>query len=227
MAQEAAHILVVDDDARLRDLLAKFLQEHGFLVTTAKDAQDARARLGVLSFDIIVLDLMMPGESGLDFAVDFRGKSDIPILMLTAMGEPEDRVSGLERGADDYLVKPFEPRELLLRINNILRRVPAPNSTPVQVNMGNTLFDLEREELFRDGQRIHLTDIEATLLKVLAERSGVVMSREELSEYTGARGGGRAVDVQVTRLRKKIEEDLKIPRYLQTVRGKGYVLRPD
>ena len=227
MAQEAAHILVVDDDARLRDLLAKFLQEHDFLVTTAKDAQDARARLGVLSFDMIVLDLMMPGESGLDFAVDLRVKSDIPILMLTAMAEPEDRITGLERGADDYLIKPFEPRELLLRINNILRRAPAPNSTPTQVSMGQTLFDLEREELFREGHRIHLTDIETTLLKVLAERPGVVLSREELSEYTGARGGGRAVDVQVTRLRRKIEEDLKLPRYLQTVRGKGYVLRPD
>lgn len=227
MVQEAAHILVVDDDARLRDLLAKFLQEHGFLVTAAKDAQDARSRLKGLSFDIIVLDLMMPGESGLEFAADLRGKSDIPILMLTAMGEPEDRVSGLEQGADDYLVKPFEPRELLLRINNILKRSPATDGIPAQVNLGDSIFDIEREELSRDGQRVHLTDIEATLLKVLAERPGVVLSRDELSEFTGTQGGGRAVDVQVTRLRRKIEEDVKLPRYLQTVRGKGYVLRPD
>ena len=227
MVQDAAHILVVDDDARLRDLLAKFLQEHGFLVTSAKDAQDARTRLEILSFDMIVLDLMMPGESGLDFAADLRGKSDIPILMLTAMGEPEDRVSGLEQGADDYLVKPFEPRELLLRINNILRRAPSPDVLPAQVMLGGTIFDMERDELSRDGQRIHLTDIEATLLKTLAERPGVILSREELSAYTGTRGGGRAVDVQVTRLRRKIEENVKLPRYLQTVRGKGYVLRPD
>jgi len=227
MVQDAAHILVVDDDARLRDLLAKFLQEHGFMVTTAKDAQQARARIGVLSFDLMVLDLMMPGESGLDFAADLRGKSDIPILMLTAMGEPEDRVTGLEKGADDYLVKPFEPRELLLRINNILRRAPSPEVLPVQVTLGKTMFDMERGELSRGGERIHLTDIEAILLKALAERPGVILSREELSEYTGTRGGGRAVDVQVTRLRRKIEEDVKLPRYLQTVRGKGYVLRPD
>ncbi|MGY8991911.1 MAG: response regulator [Rhodospirillales bacterium] len=227
MVQDAAHILVVDDDARLRDLLAKFLQEHGFMVTTAKDAQQARARIGVLSFDLMVLDLMMPGESGLDFAADLRGKSDIPILMLTAMGEPEDRVTGLEKGADDYLVKPFEPRELLLRINNILRRAPSLEVLPVQVTLGQTMFDMERGELSRGGERIHLTDIEAILLKALAERPGVILSREELSEYTGTRGGGRAVDVQVTRLRRKIEEDVKLPRYLQTVRGKGYVLRPD
>jgi two-component system phosphate regulon response regulator OmpR len=170
---------------------------------------------------------MMPGESGLDFAVDLRSKSDIPILMLTAMGEPEDRVTGLEQGADDYLVKPFEPRELLLRINNILRRAPSPSILPAQVMLGQSMFDMERGELSRDDQRIHLTDIEATLLKALAERPGVILSREELSEYTGTRGGGRAVDVQVTRLRRKIEEDVKLPRYLQTVRGKGYVLRPD
>ena len=197
------------------------------MVTTAKDAQQARARIGVLSFDLMVLDLMMPGESGLDFAADLRGKSDIPILMLTAMGEPEDRVTGLEKGADDYLVKPFEPRELLLRINNILRRAPSPEVLPVQVTLGKTMFDMERGELSRGGERIHLTDIEAILLKALAERPGVILSREELSEYTGTRGGGRAVDVQVTRLRRKIEEDVKLPRYLQTVRGKGYVLRPD
>jgi two-component system phosphate regulon response regulator OmpR len=169
----------------------------------------------------------MPGESGLDFAADLRGKSDIPILMLTAMGEPEDRVTGLEKGADDYLVKPFEPRELLLRINNILRRAPSLEVLPVQVTLGQTMFDMERGELSRGGERIHLTDIEAILLKALAERPGVILSREELSEYTGTRGGGRAVDVQVTRLRRKIEEDVKLPRYLQTVRGKGYVLRPD
>ncbi|MEX2452085.1 MAG: response regulator [Rhodospirillales bacterium] len=227
MAQEAAHILVVDDDARLRDLIGKFLLENGFLIVTAKDAADARARLDVLTFDLVVLDLMMPGESGLDFAADLRRRSDIPILMLTAMGEPDDRVTGLERGADDYLVKPFEPRELLLRINNILRRVPVPATQPAHICLGDVVFDLAREELTRDGQRIHLTDVEAALLKVLAERPGVVMSREELSGYTGARGGGRAIDVQVTRLRRKIEEDLKLPRYLQTVRGRGYVLRPD
>jgi len=180
-----------------------------------------------LSFDIIVLDLMMPGESGLDFAEDFRRQSDVPILMLTAMGEPEDRIDGLERGADDYLVKPFEPRELLLRINNILRRTPMPRTPLPDVRMGEVLFQPERGELSRAGEPIRLTDVEASLLQALAQRAGEILSREELIELTGASGGGRAVDVQVTRLRRKIEQNPKLPRYLRTVRGKGYVLRPD
>ena len=221
------HILVVDDDHKLRNLLAKFLSENGFVVTTASDAADARLKLSSVEFDLIVLDLMMPGESGLDFAADLRGQSGVPILMLTAMGEPEDRIAGLERGADDYLAKPFDPRELLLRINNILRRTPRPATVPREVSMGGAVFDLERAELVSNGKPIRLTSVEAALLKVLASKPGASLSREELNDLTGADGTDRAVDVQVMRLRRKIEADPRDPRYLQTVRGKGYMLVPD
>jgi len=227
MEPDLPHILVVDDDTRLRELLKKFLSENNLLVATASDAADARAKLAGLAFDLIVLDLMMPGESGLDFAHDLRRTNAVPILMLTAMGEAEDRITGLEKGADDYLAKPFEPRELLLRIHAILRRAPAPREPVAQVRLGDVMFDLERESLSRDGVPIRLTDVETALLRVLAERAGDILDRDELILRTGASGGGRAVDVQVTRLRRKIEPDPKMPRYLQTVRGKGYVLRPD
>jgi len=225
--ETAAHVLVVDDDAKLRKLLARYLTENGFIVATAGDAAEARNMLASATFDLIVLDLMMPGESGLDLALDLRKRSSVPILMLTAMGEPEDRISGLERGADDYLVKPFEPRELLLRIGNILRRTPQVDTSATAVRMGEMIFDLERQELRCQDDPVKLTSVEAALLAVLARRAGVVISREDLIELTGAAVGDRAVDVQVTRLRRKIETDPREPRYLQTVRGKGYVLRPD
>lgn len=227
MNVDLPHVLVVDDDARLRDLLGKFLSDNGFLVSTASDAADARTKMQTLTFDLIVLDLMMPGESGLDFAEDLRRRDQVPILMLTAMGEPEDRINGLERGADDYLVKPFEPRELLLRLNNILKRAPVPGLPLEDVLMGDVVFRPARQELSRSGEMIRLTDVEASLLGALAGRSGEILSRDELIALTGAGGGGRAIDVQVTRLRRKIEPNPKLPRYLQTVRGKGYVLRPD
>jgi two-component system phosphate regulon response regulator OmpR len=227
MRTDVPHILVVDDDHRLCKLLARYLTEHGSIVATASDGADARNKLASLTFDLIVLDLMMPGESGLDFAAEFRRTSSVPILMLTAMGEPEDRIAGLERGADDYLVKPFEPRELLLRINNILRHAPLPETAATEARMGEMVFDMEREELRKNGQPVRLTSVEAALLKVLALRPGVPLSRESLIELTGAAGGDRAVDVQVTRLRRKIERHPRDPRYLQTVRGKGYVLKPD
>jgi two-component system, OmpR family, phosphate regulon response regulator OmpR len=227
MTQEPSHILVVDDDARLRKLLARYLSEHGFLVASAEDAADARVKLASFAFDLIVLDLMMPGESGLSLAADLRRRSGVPILMLTAMGEPEDRIAGLEKGADDYMVKPFEPRELLLRIGNILRRVPQANALPAEVRMGGMVFDMEREELREGDQPVKLTSVETALLGALARRAGVALSREELIDLTGAAGGDRAVDVQVTRLRRKIESDPRDPRYLQTVRGRGYVLKPD
>ena len=227
MSLESPHILVVDDDARLRWLLARYLTEHGFLVATAEDAVDARGKLGSFAFDLIVLDLMMPGESGLDLARDLRRRSGVPILMLTAMGEPEDRIAGLERGADDYMVKPFEPRELLLRIGNILRRTPQPDVQPSEVRMGDMVFLIDREELRRGDVPVKLTSVETALMAALARRPGLALSREELIELTGAAGGDRAVDVQVTRLRRKIESDPREPRYLQTVRGRGYVLKPD
>ena len=227
MNDDLPHVLVVDDDNRLRDLLGQFLGENGFLVVTASNAADARVKMKTLAFDILVLDLMMPGESGLDFAEDLRRSSNLPILMLTAMGESENRIEGLERGADDYLVKPFEPRELLLRLHSILRRLPSPGEPPANICMGDVVFSPSRGELSRGGKPIRLTDVETALLGALAMRSGEILDRDELISLTGAGGGGRAIDVQVTRLRRKIEQDPKLPRYLQTVRGKGYVLRPD
>lgn len=221
------HVLVVDDDDRLRNLLVKYLSENGFLVVAANDAMDARKKLKGLQFDIIILDLMMPGETGLDFAADYRRTSTVPILMLTAMGETDDRIAGLERGADDYLVKPFEPRELLLRLHNILKRLPKVATENVEISMGDAMFYVGRGELLVRGKMTRLTDIEIGLLRALSSRPGDILSREELIELTGTAGGGRAVDVQVTRLRRKIERDPKLPRYLQTVRGRGYMLQPD
>jgi two-component system phosphate regulon response regulator OmpR len=226
MTEESAHLLVVDDDTRLRELLRRYLTEQGFRVTVAENAAAARAKLASIEFDLIVLDLMMPGESGLDFAADLRRQSAVPILMLTAMGEPEDRILGLERGADDYLPKPFEPRELLARIRTVLRRVPQARtpSLPRAIRFGDCVFEIERQFLTRAGVPIRLTSTEAGLLRALALASGTPLSREQLSESTEQ---SRTVDVQVTRLRRKIETDPKFPRYLQTVRGKGYVLLTD
>jgi two-component system, OmpR family, phosphate regulon response regulator OmpR len=227
MDAQIPHLLVVDDDTRLRELLRRYLSEHGFRVTTAENAAAARVRLASMEFDLIVLDLMMPGENGLDFASHLRRDSTVPILMLTAMGEPEDRIVGLERGADDYLPKPFEPRELLARIRTVLRRAPQSSIPPPPrvVRFGDCMFDLDRQLLTRAGVPIRLTTTEAALLRALAMSQGRPISRESLSE--GGPGQSRTVDVQVTRLRRKIEDDPKFPRYLQTVRGKGYVLVTD
>jgi two-component system phosphate regulon response regulator OmpR len=192
---DSAHILVVDDDARLRQLLSRYLSENGYMVSTAADAGEARRQLESMEFDLIVLDVMMPGETGID------------------------------AGADDYMGKPFEPRELLLRIGSVLRRSvrEAPPERP-QARFGRFGFDLERQELAEDGLPVHLTTAEAALLGVLVSRAGETLSREELAELTGALGNLRTVDVQITRLRKKIEDDPRSPRHLQTVRGRGYVL---
>ncbi|HET8725959.1 MAG TPA: response regulator [Alphaproteobacteria bacterium] len=223
------HILVIDDDRRLRELLRRYLADNGFLVATAADAAEARAKLSALEFDLMVMDVMMPGENGLQLTEALRRSLNTPILLLTAMGESDDRIRGLESGADDYLPKPFEPRELLLRIHAILRRAE-PKAEPVETGparFGAFSFDPKREELLRDGERVHLTTAEASLLRVLATRAGEVLSRETLSELGRIGGNVRTVDVQVTRLRRKIEEDPRLPRYLQTVRGEGYVLRVD
>jgi two-component system, OmpR family, phosphate regulon response regulator OmpR len=227
-AAEPPHILVVDDDKRLRELLRKYLTDQGFRVTVATDAGDARRKLDGLAFDLIVLDIMMPGESGLELTRALRQKNGVPILLLTAMGEPEDRIAGLETGADDYLPKPFEPRELVLRIRTILRRVPAePVAVRHELRFGGFSFDLDRRALRRGNQEIRLTAGEAELLAALAAAPGQALSREQLGQQSDPAGGSRMVDVQMTRLRRKIESDPRFPRYLQTVRGRGYMLQPD
>jgi len=220
------HLLVVDDDARLGELLRRYLSDSGFRVTIAADASEARANLANLAFDLVVLDVMMPGESGLDLTRALRRKGRVPILLLTAMAEPEDRVNGLEEGADDYLSKPFEPRELVLRIRNILQRRPA-DKAPLEIRFGGYRFDIVRGELFRGSDLLHLTTAEAALLSALAQKAGQAVSREELSLTGQFSGNVRNVDVQMTRLRRKIERDPRFPRYLQTVRGTGYALKPD
>jgi two-component system phosphate regulon response regulator OmpR len=226
MSDALPHLLVVDDDTRLRGLLRKYLADRGYRVTVASDAAEARAKLQGLSFDLLILDLMLPGESGLDLARGLRKSSAVPILMLTAMGEPADRIAGLQSGADDYLPKPFEPEELLLRIGSILRRVSAPPPAPMLVRFGAFSFDPAKGELLRDGSAVSLTSGEAALLKIFARTPGVTISRTELNRQTGG-GEGRAVDVQITRLRRKIEANPKTPRFLQTVWGEGYVLWAD
>lgn len=231
MTQDLPHILVVDDDTRLRELLRKYLADNGFRVSVAADTGHADRHLSGLRFDLIVLDRMMPGEEGLSFARRLRGTSNIPILVLTAMGEVDDRIDGLEVGVDDYLSKPFEPRELLLRIRTILRRAPpepeTDDSGAGEVRLGEFRFLPEREELHGPDGPIRLTTAEAGLLRAFAESPGQILSREDLSNRCDISGGDRTVDVQVTRLRRKFEANPRAPRYLQTVRGRGYVLRPD
>jgi two-component system phosphate regulon response regulator OmpR len=222
----APHILVVDDDRRLRELLKKFLVDNRYRVTTAGDAAEARRKLEGLQFDLIVLDVMMPGEDGFELTEALRRTSDVPILLLTAMGEAEHRIAGLERGADDYLPKPFEPRELLLRIGTILKRTGSRAGPPGMVQLGELAFDLGRGELRRGDDVVHLTGAETALLKLLAGNAGLTLSRTELGRRSAATSE-RSVDVQITRLRRKIEADPKAPRYLQTVWGEGYVLWPD
>ena len=232
MISGSPHILVIDDDDRLRELLQKYLSENSFRVTAAENTNDARAKMKNISFDLLILDLMMPGEFGLEFAKSIRSRNDfsrdVPILILTAMGETEDRISGLEVGGDDYMVKPFEPRELLLRVQSILRRTTKEDKLlPTESNLGTMVFNLDREELRQGDKIIWLTSGESKLLKILAERPGIVFSREDLSNQLSLNSGERAIDVQVNRLRRKIETEPKSPRYLQTVRGRGYILRPD
>jgi two-component system phosphate regulon response regulator OmpR len=233
MSDPEPHLLVVDDDARLRELLRRYLAENGFRVTVAADVIEARANLASLTFDLIVLDVMMPGESGLDLARALRSgqRPHVPILLLTAMAEPEDRIAGLEQGADDFLAKPFEPRELVLRIRNVLERRAAPEgderAASRNIRFGIFRFDLVRGELFRGGEVVRLTTAEAGLLASLAAHAGEAVSREDLSLSAQFSGNVRNVDVQMTRLRRKIEADPRYPRYLQTVRGTGYALKPE
>jgi two-component system phosphate regulon response regulator OmpR len=221
---DAPHLLVVDDDRRILELLSRFLSDHGYRVTTANNASEARARLGGFAFDLLVLDVMMPGESGIDLARSIRTESKVPILMLTARSEPVDRIAGLEIGADDYVGKPFEPRELLLRIGGILRRSEQPSARAIEIaHFGEFEFHLGRGELIREGKPVRITDREREMLRVLAARSGETVPRQALSA-PGLNASERAVDVQINRLRRKIERDPTDPVYLRTVRGIGYQL---
>ena len=221
------HLLVVDDDERLRALLQRYLSSNGFRVSAAGGAADARALMKSIAFDLLIVDVMMPGETGLEFTRNVRAHSQVPILILTARGEPEDRIAGLEFGADDYLPKPFEPRELLLRVAALLRRaVPPARAAEGKVIMGDCIFDPAHARLQRGGKPVYLTGSEAALLQLFAANAGRSFSRSDLCTRLGV-ALERSIDVQVTRLRRKIEEDPKLPLYLQTVRGVGYVLVPD
>lgn len=225
LPDEAPHILVVDDDRRLRELLARYLAEQGFRVTAAASAAEARARAQALVFDAMVLDVMMPDENGFDYARSVRETSKVPILMLTARSNPNDRVMGLEIGADDYLPKPFDPRELTLRLNNIINRGPVRprDADAAPVSFGPFVFRPDRGELRRDGETIRITEREREILAILAHAAGAGVEREQLAGAGGA-AAERAIDVQMNRLRRKIETDPANPSFLQTVRGVGYRL---
>jgi len=225
VSQHKSHILVVDDDDRLRDLLKRYLSREGHDVTTAKDSAHARRLMQTMSFDLIVLDVMMPGEDGLSLLKSIRQEIDTPVILLTARGQPAERIEGLKLGADDYLPKPFEPEELTLRIGSILKR--AIPETPVEeVKLSGMVFHVGKNELRKDGRLVRLTESEVQLLSILAQRAGAAISRQELAALTSA-GVERSVDVQVTRLRRKIERDPREPVHLQTVRGVGYRLTGD
>jgi two-component system phosphate regulon response regulator OmpR len=227
---EARHLLVVDDDDRIRELLKEYLTGKGFRVSAARDAAGARRLLASLRFDLVVIDVMMPGEDGFSLTRWLRGRAGeagaAPVLILTARGQPDDRIEGLRLGADDYLAKPFDPEELVLRIEAILRRVAAGPAASRRLKLGHCVFDLARGELTADGEPIRLTESEANLLKVLANAAHAAVDRLDLAGVN-TDAGGRAVDIQVTRLRRKIERDPANPRYLRTVRGRGYMLTPD
>ena len=234
MASDARKILLVEDEKAIRDAVAAYLEREGYWVVGVGDGQSAVEEFEKHQFDLIVLDVMMPGEDGISLTRDLRKRIATPILLLTARGETEDRIAGLEAGADDYLPKPFEPRELLLRISAILRRVPqAQPAGPKFMTLGGLRYDTERGQLFEGDSHIHLTGTEAALLRRLAETPGQAVSRVDLTVDLGrtpseeADNSDRAIDVQITRLRRKIEPDPKKPRYLQTVRGAGYMLMPD
>ncbi len=223
------HILVVDDDTRLRTLLKKFLRENGYMVSAAANAGEARRQMDALTFDLLVVDVMMPGEDGYALTKTIRARSSVPILMLTAMGEATDRIKGLELGVDDYMAKPFEPKELVLRIGSILRRAPppTPGASKTELKFGACRYDVARKQLTQDGQPVHLTMAEGELLHILAQKANEAIDRSDLGVTEEAGFNPRTIDVQITRLRRKIEPDPRQPRYLQTVRGTGYMLRTD
>ena len=218
-------ILVIDDDTRLRTLLGRFLEENGFKVELAKDTSEAKYLMEKANFDLLIVDVMLPNETGVEFTTNLRKNSKLPVIMLTARAEFDDRIKGLESGADDYLPKPFEPKELLLRINNILKRV-APKSSSVNTQIctfGKFTFNLQDYRLKKDEEFVHITDSEAKILSILCKEKGTIISREKLASLCGGIDE-RSIDVQITRLRRKIEINPKQPHYLQTVRNRGYVI---
>ena len=224
MVDTAPHILIIDDDSRLRELLQRFLEESGYLVTGAQSAKQARAFMNVMRFDLLVIDVMMPGETGFELLADIRKESDIPALFLTAMNETENRIDGLEVGADDYIAKPFEPRELILRISRILERQRIQDPTHL-ICFGPFSYDRDARLLSEAGKRIHITTAEQDLLDCFAQSPNMILSRNDISKRLGDRMKGRSIDVAVARLRTKIETDPRFPVYLQTARGKGWLLR--
>lgn len=226
LPDDAPHVLIVDDDHRIRELVQRFLQKNGFRVTAAGDAEGARSAMRGLSFDLVILDVMMPGESGLELARSLKAISPVPICMMTALADPKQRVAGLEAGVDDYVVKPFDPREMLLRLQNILRRGQSQPGVRDEVRMGEFVFHSARGDLRRGDVSIKITERERDLLRLFAGRPGTPIQRHELANDDST-GSERAIDVQINRLRRKIEADPSNPVYLQTVRGKGYILYVD
>ena len=224
--EEKKHILVVDDDDRIRELIKEYLDNNNFYTTTAKDAEDAKNKIKLIKFDLIILDIMMPGQNGLDLTKEIKYSSDQPIILLTAMGESSDRISGLETGADDYLPKPFEPKELLLRIKNILKRIKKNNNFNPILRFGNIKVNLEKMLISSKKGEVKINSAEKSLLEKMVLSAGQIFQREEISKIVNL-SKERAVDVMITRLRQKIEPDPKNPKYLQTVRGNGYVLWTD
>ena len=217
-----AHILIVDDDDRIRDLVKEYLSQNNFLVSTAKDSDDALEKTKIVKFDLIVLDIMMPGETGLEFTQNYKNKIDTPILLLTAKGEPSERIEGLEIGADDYLTKPFEPKELILRINNILSKTKSLEIKR-EIEFGNIKIDLKKLFIYRNEQRLKINNTEKIILEKMINSPGKIYKRDEIVSLIDL-NKERSIDVIITRLRKKIEETPKSPKYLQTIRGEGYVL---
>ena len=224
MSEVLYNLLVVDDDERIRNLLSQYLIKEGFIVSTANGADVARKKIQLIKFDLIILDIMMPGDDGLTLTQEIRNNSDIPIILLTAKSGTDSKIEGLEIGADDYLTKPFNPKELLLRILSILKRSKAEDSVDNEIFFGDFILNIEKRELTKSKERIYLTDREMNLLIALAKSPGQPLNREKLA---GIDEPGRSVDVGINRLRRKIEKDPRMPLWLQTVRGEGYILRPD
>jgi len=217
------HILIIDDDDKIRDLLKQYLKKNNFLVSTSHDAEDAEEKISLVKFDLAIVDIMMPGKDGLQLTKEIREKIDLPIILLTAKGETEDRIKGLEYGAEDYLPKPFEPKELLLRIQNVLKRVKKEKNFKDAIKIGKTLIHLKKMEIQSDRKAYKMSMTERSLLENLISSAGRIFTRDEISKITGLTKE-RSIDVLITRLRQKIEPDTKNPKYLQTVRGAGYVL---